>query len=324
MRLRDDDTARVDSLGFQSDIEHSDVLPQGTHRNRHVAVAGVWAQSGGAAREQQSACSFLYHLIDHAPNGCDRAEQVIAQREHDILDIQFENRLQDIIADHRAVLQHVNPAEALADAFDGGGELGTVENIGRRTHGLDSRRLELPYIGVQFVRSSGNQPDSIAFAPEAPSHRHAEKRACPDHEQGFHVVHNRSPKVSSTTGLSRVPIPSMVTSTRSPALSQRCGLRHNPTPSGVPVAMMSPGSKVMMCDRNSMMAGTSKIILEVLLVCRISPPIFNCSSRFCGSGISSRVTNHGPIGAKPSKFLPAPHCEVRSWTSLAETSLKTE
>src|SRR5690348_17433857 len=45
------------------------------------------------------------------------------------------------------------------------------------------------------------------------------------------------------------PMPSISVSTISPALRYSGGLRAKPTPLGVPVAMISPGSSVMPCER---------------------------------------------------------------------------
>ena len=42
-----------------------------------------------------------------------------------------------------------------------------------------------------------------------------------------------------------LPMPSTVATTTSPGQSHSCGVRPAPTPSGVPEAMMSPGSSVM-------------------------------------------------------------------------------
>jgi len=45
------------------------------------------------------------------------------------------------------------------------------------------------------------------------------------------------------------------TSIRSPGLRNTGGLRANPTPAGVPVAITSPGSSVMLFVMNSMISG---------------------------------------------------------------------
>ena len=69
----------------------------------------------------------------------------------------------------------------------------------------------------------------------------------------------------------------------------------------VPVAMISPGSRVWTEDSHSMQRGILCAMSLVLKFC-IKVPLFDsriCS--FCGSGISSLVTIHGPIGAKVSR-----------------------
>ena len=50
---------------------------------------------------------------------------------------------------------------------------------------------------------------------------------------------------------------SMAASMRSPGFSQV--LDALPTPAAVPVEIMSPGSRVMICEMNSMTAATGKI-----------------------------------------------------------------
>ena len=61
-----------------------------------------------------------------------------------------------------------------------------------------------------------------------------------------------------------VPRPSMVATILSPGFKKICGFRAKPTPAGVPVAMTSPGSKVMIDDKCSTIACTPKTICEVL------------------------------------------------------------
>lgn len=58
---------------------------------------------------------------------------------------------------------------------------------------------------------------------------------------------------SSTTGLLRIPIPSISTSTTSPCLMR-------PTPLGVPVAIRSPGMSVKFLDMNAMVSAIGKIM----------------------------------------------------------------
>ena len=66
------------------------------------------------------------------------------------------------------------------------------------------------------------------------------------------LARGTSPPRASTTGLRRVPIPSTPHSITSPGHIHSCGSRPAPTPAGVPVAMTSPGSSVMPCDRSAM------------------------------------------------------------------------
>src|SRR5690606_38464724 len=94
----------------------------------------------------------------------------------------------------------------------------------------------------------------------------------------------------SRTGLRRVPIPSMSTSTRSPACRR-------PTPGGVPVEIRSPGSRVMMCDMNETSLAGEKTRSEVLPSCRTSP--FTRQRTRRSSGFSP-LTIHGPTQAKVS------------------------
>src|SRR5690606_37874715 len=70
-----------------------------------------------------------------------------------------------------------------------------------------------------------------------------------------------------TSLFSSSPSPWMVTFTTSPAFMNSGGLRAKPTPDGVPVAMISPGSSVMIRDRCSMIAATPKIMYLVLEDC---------------------------------------------------------
>src|SRR5579859_23643 len=99
-----------------------------------------------------------------------------------------------------------------------------------------------------------------------------------------------------STGLRSVPMPSISVSMMSPAFKNSGGLRAKPTPLGVPVAMMSPASSVMPCERMEMMLRTSNSILAVVSSCLVTPLTRKYSFSFCGSGISSAVTIQGPIG----------------------------
>ncbi len=62
-------------------------------------------------------------------------------------------------------------------------------------------------------------------------------------------VHAGSPGSSWRQTFSSRPIPSISTTMTSPEARNRGGLRKTPTPDGVPVAMMSPGSRVNACEQ---------------------------------------------------------------------------
>src|SRR2546421_7861156 len=72
-------------------------------------------------------------------------------------------------------------------------------------------------------------------------------------------VHTR-PRI---TGLRMRPMRSISTSTTSPSCKKSGGVRLNPTPDGVPVAMISPGSRVMRELRKAIVEATEKTILAV-------------------------------------------------------------
>ena len=103
---------------------------------------------------------------------------------------------------------------------------------------------------------------------------------------------------------------SMSTSITSPGLRYTGGFRAKPTPAGVPVAMTSPGSSVMLLVMNSMSSGTRKIRWAVLESCITVPLSVSVMRSVCGSGISSVVTMVWPIGANVSHDLPRCHCTV--------------
>ena len=116
---------------------------------------------------------------------------------------------------------------------------------------------------------------------------------------------------SLRTGLERTPTPGISTSTTSPGAS-------GPTPAGVPVAIRSPGSRVMtplMYDNKS---GIEKIISLVRPRCRSTP----LTRPITSSVLQSRpFTTRGPTGQKVSKPLARAHCPSVFWRSRAVTSL---
>ncbi len=95
------------------------------------------------------------------------------------------------------------------------------------------------------------------------------------------------------TVLESVPIPSIWTSTLSPG-------NMGPTPDGVPVVMMSPGTRVIILDTNLTKKGIGKIKLFVLEDC-FSFPFKNVLSLSLEG--STPVAIQGPTAANVSKDL---------------------
>ena len=96
-----------------------------------------------------------------------------------------------------------------------------------------------------------------------------------------------------------------------------------PTPAGVPVEMMSPGSRVNTVDRYSTCSQHEKIMSSVDASWRRSPLTQVRRRRRWGSPTSSAVTIHGPIGPWVSKDFPSVHVGVRHCQSRTVTSLRT-
>src|SRR5690606_15651863 len=93
-----------------------------------------------------------------------------------------------------------------------------------------------------------------------------------DFAQDFGLpVRGKRARRRQTTGFTSVPIGVISTETESPGWRYRGGLKPIPTPAGVPVAMRSPGRKVMLRDSVSMMVGISKIRSDRLAFWRNSP-----------------------------------------------------
>src|SRR5256885_14277308 len=116
-------------------------------------------------------------------------------------------------------------------------------------------------------------------------------------------VHTR-PRI---TGLRMRPMLSISTSTTSPSCKKSGGVRLNPTPDGVPVAMISPGSRVMRELRKAIVEATEKTILAVVSCCTPRPftPVVSLS----GSGFGIPDAREIPCAtrAKGSRALPAVH-----------------
>ena len=83
-----------------------------------------------------------------------------------------------------------------------------------------------------------------------------------------------------------------------------------PTPGGVPVATMSPGSRVISEERSATNSGMPKIRSSVVESCIVSPFSVRPIPIASGGPASSGVTSAGPQGAAPSKILPGIHCGV--------------
>src|SRR5690606_8787831 len=141
---------------------------------------------------------------------------------------------------------------------------------------------------------------------------HPELRLQVRRDQG-HDQH-RAPPVGDdalhATGLVTRPTPGISTSTTSP-------LRRGPTPEGVPVAMRSPGSSVMIELMYSMSTGIEKAISDARPCCRTSPFTLQITSRLAGS-MPSAATGV-PTGQKVSKPFARVHWSSFRCRSLAVT-----
>src|SRR5260370_4768151 len=107
----------------------------------------------------------------------------------------------------------------------------------------------------------------------------------------------------------------------SPSFSKIGGLRNMPAPEGVPVEMMSPASSVIAAEMYDKSSGIGKIkwqVFDLCITCEFKRPSIH---RLCGSGISSRVVSHGPVGQKVSHDFPRVHCLSANCHFRAETSL---
>ncbi len=109
------------------------------------------------------------------------------------------------------------------------------------------------------------------------------------------------------TILLSVPIRSISTSIRSPGRMNTGGVRAYPTTDGVPVAIISPGSSVIVSDKidqrgcvEDHVAGVAILHHRAIKPCDNSQP---SSARDSSSG----VANSGPKALALSKFLPIVH-----------------
>src|SRR5207244_12099377 len=105
-----------------------------------------------------------------------------------------------------------------------------------------------------------------------------------------------------------------------PVMQKERGSAFEPTPDGVPVAMISPGSRVMRELRKAIVEATEKTILAVVSCCTTCSFTLVVSMSVWGLGMLDARTIPGPIGAKVSTALPAVHLLVCICTSRALTS----
>src|SRR2546429_9721696 len=158
-----------------------------------------------------------------------------------------------------------------------------------------SRADELSHHGVLAPR--GLRPQGH------PRHEHrGRRRSAPP-------LHRASP----TTGFRNTPTPGISTSTTSPGAS-------GPTPAGVPVAIRSPGSRVMTCETTH----TSVTMENTMSRAR---PCWRClpfTRQYTSSSSSRRAstgTTRGPTGQNVSKPFALVHCSSVRCRSRAVTSL---
>src|SRR5262249_22292303 len=84
-------------------------------------------------------------------------------------------------------------------------------------------------------------------------------------------VQHVPPLQTATTAWRRLPMCCTRPSITSPGHTHSCGLRPAPTPSGVPVAMMSPGSSVMPAERSAINSSTLNSMWRVFDFCFVTP-----------------------------------------------------
>ncbi len=92
----------------------------------------------------------------------------------------------------------------------------------------------------------------------------------------------------------KIPILSISHSTTSPLLIYRGGENPIPTPEGVPVAIMSPASKVIPFESSETMSETSDMNNPVLELCLSSPFTLLHTLSFIGKGTALLCKIHGP------------------------------
>src|SRR5215469_10128950 len=122
----------------------------------------------------------------------------------------------------------------------------------------------------------------------------------------------RSQVRAACTGLRNTPTPATETSTVSPPESV-------PTPAGVPVAITSPGIKVIIREIQRTRNSTGYAISEVFPDCRLCP-FTNVSTRALRA--STSVSMCGPIGQNVSKLFARVNCTSLFCRSRAVTSFR--
>src|SRR5262245_62032515 len=104
----------------------------------------------------------------------------------------------------------------------------------------------------------------------------------------------------------------------------RCDDIDRAVPVGVPVDIISPASSVITLLRLFTIFSMFRTSFEVEEHCLTSSFTLVISCKSFGSGISSRVTIHGPHGPKESKLLARLYCLSINCTSRAEMSFNTK
>src|SRR5688500_1804832 len=99
----------------------------------------------------------------------------------------------------------------------------------------------------------------------------------------------------------------MLNSTTSPGFRYWGGFMPRPTPDGVPVAITSPGSRVMNLLTSLTNLSTPKIKSLVFASCTFLPFNDDEIERLFGSPACAHGTRYGPNGAKVSALFPLSH-----------------
>src|ERR1035441_7805262 len=119
---------------------------------------------------------------------------------------------------------------------------------GRRGHPVDALDVALLAVGDARARQAPARLLAVVSDGDRDQAQHARASIAGlgGHRSQRRRRAGRAGAYSARTGLTTAPSPSISTSTTSPALRKL--LRLAPTPDGVPVAMMSPGTSVIVRD----------------------------------------------------------------------------